>query len=112
MSCFVLKHTAIKAVCFSFCAKLPITDASLALECGKRKKVLRLSIVKTGDVLERSKKAYEVLIADDNIFVIGEIRHDPEEGCKVVSYENPEIYANQSEINTLSELGFTKIDRG
>ena len=52
-------------------------------------------LVRTNDMLIRDSKKYEVVIADDNIFVI----------CPIVYAE---IYANQSSINTLEELRFEK----
>lgn len=67
-----------------------------------------MRIVKTKEILKRDDKFYEVLISDDNLFVIGETKFSEEEGYWVTSYENPEIYANQSEINTLAELNFKK----
>lgn len=66
-------------------------------------------LVKTGDKIVRGENHYEVLIADDNIFVIGKTRYDEKEGCSVVNYDKAEIYANQSEINTLNELGFRRV---
>ena len=67
-----------------------------------------MKIVKTNEILKRDDKFYEVLISDDNLFVVGESKFSEEEGCWVTSYESPEVYANQSEINTLAELNFKK----
>ncbi len=64
-------------------------------------------LVKTNDILIRDGKHYEVVIADDNIFVICLMEYDNLEGSIVTHYDAPEIYANQSSINTLEELRFT-----
>ena len=63
-------------------------------------------LVKTGEVIGRGKKLYEVVIADDNIFVVCPLKYSKKERCTVVKYSHPEIYANQISINTLTELGF------
>ena len=68
-------------------------------------------LVKTNDVLTRDGKTYEVVIADDNIFVICLMGWDNLQGSWVTHYDVPEIYANQSSINTLEELRFEKADR-
>ena len=65
-------------------------------------------LVRTNDELIRNGKKYEVVIADDNIFVICPIVYDKKENSEVVKYDKSEIYANQSEINTLAELGFDR----
>lgn len=64
-------------------------------------------LVKTNDILVRGKQEYEVVIADDNIFVICPIVYSKTEQSKIVKYDKAEIYANQSSINTLEELKFT-----
>lgn len=64
------------------------------------------TLVKTGDWLDRNMKLYEVVIADDNIFVVCPLKHSKKEKCLIVKYSRPEIYANQEEINTLTDLGF------
>lgn len=68
-------------------------------------------LVKTNDILFRGKKRYEVVIADDNIFVICPTVYSRKEKSRIVKYTKAEIYANQSSINTLLELGFDAIDR-
>lgn len=68
-------------------------------------------LVKTKDILFRGKKKYEVVIADDNIFVICPIKYSKREMSAIVKYSKAEIYANQSSINTLCELGFDTIKR-
>jgi hypothetical protein len=66
-----------------------------------------MKIVNTNDVLLRGKQRYQVIIADDNIFVICKMNYNKKEGCDVTSYAHPEVYANQSDINTLEELHFS-----
>ena len=66
-------------------------------------------LVITNDVLIRDGKKYEVVIADDNIFVICPIVYDEKEKSNIVKYDKAEIYANQSSINTLEELRFERI---
>lgn len=68
-------------------------------------------LVKTNDILLRGRKRYEVVIADDNIFVICPIKYNKREKSQIVKYSKAEIYANQISINTLWELGFEKINR-
>lgn len=75
------------------------------------KKELSEQLVKTKDVLFRRKKKYEVVIADDNIFVACPIVYSRREMSQIVKYTKAEIYANQSSINTLWELGFDTIER-
>lgn len=65
-------------------------------------------LVKTKDIIVRNKQKYEVVIADDNIFVICPIGYDEKEKSDIVKYDKAEIYANQSSINTLEELRFEK----
>lgn len=63
-------------------------------------------LIKTGELLGRGKDLYEVVIADDNIFVVCPLEYSKKERCVILKYSHPEIYANQCEINTLSDLGF------
>ena len=65
-------------------------------------------LAKTKDIIVRNKQKYEVVIADDNIFVICPIVYDEKEKSDIVKYDKAEIYANQSSINTLEELRFEK----
>ena len=65
-------------------------------------------LVKTNDTLVRKGKKYEVVIADDNIFVVCQLKFSKKEKSVIVEYSRPEIYANQLTINTLDELGFTR----
>lgn len=64
------------------------------------------TLVKTGDWLDRNMKLYEVVIADNNIFVVCPLKYSKKEKSMIVKYSKPEIYANQIEINTLTDLGF------
>lgn len=57
-------------------------------------------MVTTGARLERSGQKYKVLIADDNIFVVGKIDGNQ------TDYEHPEIYSNNKSILSLEELHF------
>jgi hypothetical protein len=66
-------------------------------------------LVKTGDFIKRDEAEYEVIIADENLFVIGDVRYDDIEGCCTTSYERLEAYSNIDSINTLEQLGFEKI---
>lgn len=63
-------------------------------------------LVKTGELLGRGKELYEVVIADENIFVVCPLKYSKKERCVIVKYSHPEIYANQTAINTLTDLGF------
>ena len=63
-----------------------------------------MKIVETGDKVIRDRIKYQVVIADNNIFVICKYTSET-----VVDYEYPEIYTNRSEINTLDVLHFEKL---
>ena len=65
-------------------------------------------LVRTSDVLIRDSKKYEVVIADDNIFVVCPVVYDEKEKSDIVKYDKAEIYANQDCINTLKDLRFEK----
>ena len=66
------------------------------------------NVYKFGKVKLSKDTKYEVVIADDNIFVICPVVYDEQEKSDVVKYDKAEIYANQSSINTLEELRFKK----
>lgn len=66
------------------------------------------TITKTGRLLFRKGKVYEVVIADDNIFVVCPWKYSKKENSMIVKYSKPSIYSNQSSINSLSDLGFSK----
>lgn len=78
----------------------PLLQIDNAVKSGK--------LVATNDVLKRDNQEYEVVIADDNIFVVCPIMYEAEEESNVVKYDKAEIYANQLSLNTLEELGFEK----
>ena len=65
-------------------------------------------IATTGQILQNIKNGnlYEVVIADDNIFVVCPWKYDRKEKCTVVKYSKPSIYANQADINSLEDCGF------
>ena len=64
-------------------------------------------MVKKGDFLEREGRVYEVVVCDDDIFVIGEVSYDATECRRSTSYENLEAYSNNNTVNTLADLKFT-----
>ena len=65
-------------------------------------------LVCTGQILKSKKNGtiYEVVIADNNIFVLCPWKYSRKEGCMIVKYSKALIYANQKSINTLDDLGF------
>lgn len=67
-------------------------------------------LVKTGEILLRDDVHYEVIIADDNIFVIGKMRYTKRDGW-ITSFTKVEIYSNLESINTLEQLRFTKCSK-
>lgn len=70
--------------------------------------VMSEQLVRTSDVLIRDSKKHEVVIADDNIFVVCPVVYDEKEESDIVKYDKAEIYANQDCINTLKDLRFEK----
>jgi len=56
-----------------------------------------------GNQLKRGDKIYQVVSADDEIFVIGEVH-----GASV-DYDNLEAYPNDTSVNTLKELNFERV---
>ncbi len=66
-------------------------------------------MVQTGDVLVRADGdfavPYEVIIADDKLFVIGMIKANTD-GGQSGDFTAPEIYSNDPSVMTLDELGF------
>lgn len=64
-------------------------------------------VLNTNDIVQRDGQKYQVVIADDNIFVICPIIYDDKESCDVVNYEKAEIYSNLKSINTLEDLKFS-----
>ena len=67
------------------------------------------TLVKTGDILihEEGEFAtpYEVIIADERFFVVGET-----DGTHT-TFDQPMIYSNLPSINTLAELGFQRVEK-
>lgn len=67
------------------------------------------TMVKTGDVLVRPDGdfaiPYEVIIADDKLFVVGAIKAN-EDGSLHTDFSKPEIYSNDPSVMTLDDLGF------
>lgn len=70
-----------------------------------------MKIVNTNDVLLRGKQRYQVIIADDNIFVICKEKYLKREQCVRTYYNSPEVYSNDSSINTLEELHFSIMNK-
>lgn len=64
----------------------------------------RMMIVTKGDKLKRDKKHYVVIVADEDIFVLAEYNNT----TKITNFENLEAYSNDSTINTLYDLRFSK----
>ena len=75
----------------------------------KTNNILETPLVKTGDIVKRKGKSYEVIIADENIFVICRLKWSNREHSYITKHNRLEVYANQRDINTLEELGFEKI---
>ena len=72
-------------------------------------------LVFRGDVIARKNKdgsatLYEVICADNNVFVLGNLCYDTKEGSTYVNYEHCSVYSNDKTINTLESLGFTLLN--
>lgn len=65
-------------------------------------------LVKKGDVLVRNGICYEVVICDEQIFVVGEMRYLKKENCISTNFERLQAYSNDESINTLTQLNFAK----
>lgn len=65
-------------------------------------------LVKKGEILLRDGIPYEVIVCDDQYFVIGEMRYLKSEGCIRTSFTSLEAYSNDETVNTLADLKFTK----
>ena len=65
-------------------------------------------LVKKGDVLVRDGISYEVVICDEELFVVGEMRYLKKEGCIRTNFEHLQAYSNDETINTLAQLKFVK----
>ena len=57
-------------------------------------------MVETGYILKKVNELYEVIIADDHVFVTGKMDNG------IVNYTNSDIYSNDKTILSLKELGF------
>ena len=66
-------------------------------------------LVKTGDILIKGEGdvaiPYEVIIADDKYFVVGNT------DGSWTDFTDPKIYSNVASINDLTTLGFIKAER-
>lgn len=49
---------------------------------------------------------FEVVCADENVFVIGPVSYDENTQLCTTSYDHLEAYSNDKTINTLESLGF------
>ena len=65
-------------------------------------------LVKKGEIIVRNGIPYEVIVCDEQYFVIGEICYIKKEGCMRTSFERVEVYSNDETVNTLAELKFAK----
>ena len=65
-------------------------------------------VVKKGEIIVRDGIPYEVIVCDEQIFVIGPMHYDAEEGCITTDFEKLEAYSNDETVNTLAELNFAK----
>ena len=63
-----------------------------------------LVLVETGDFIIRDNIQYQVVIADENIFVICECSYNKKEKSFVTNYEISEIYSNLFDLNSLKDL--------
>ena len=57
-----------------------------------------------------SIQPFEVVCADENVFVIAPIACDKENNAYTTDYEHLEAYSNDKGINTLEDLGFILCD--
>lgn len=65
-------------------------------------------LVKKGDVLVRDGICYEVVICDEELFVVGEMRYIKKENCIRTNFEHLQAYSNDETVNTLTQLKFAK----
>lgn len=65
-------------------------------------------LVKKGEVLVRGGIPYEVVVCDEQFFVVGEMRYIKKEGVIRTNFEHLQAYSNDETVNTLAELNFTK----
>ena len=86
-----------------------LKDLGTKIRFSKKRSDNDKKIVQTGEILIRKKRKYEVVIADDNIFVVCPIKYNKKEKSEIVKYTKAEIYANQNSINTLKDLKFEQL---
>lgn len=65
-------------------------------------------LVKKGEVLVRKGIPYEVIVCDEQYFVVGEMCYIKKEGCIRTDFERLECYSNDETVNTLAQLNFAK----
>lgn len=65
-------------------------------------------LVKKGEVIVRDGIPYEVIVCDDQYFVVGEMRYLKDEGCIRTDFEKLEAYSNDETVNALEQLNFSK----
>jgi hypothetical protein len=65
-------------------------------------------LVKKGDILVRDGICYEVIVCDEQYFVVGEMRYLKKEGCIRTNFEHTQVYSNDESVNTLAQLHFAK----
>lgn len=73
-------------------------------------------LVKKGETLIRpngddTATPYEVLLADDELFCVGEICYDEEAEEYYPSFVCTEVYTNDEHISDLKELGFVRANK-
>lgn len=64
-------------------------------------------LVYTGDILKRGGARYDVVIADENIFVVCRRKNYNGRETGVTSYRMPEIYSNDPRLGSLAAYQFT-----
>lgn len=65
-------------------------------------------LVTKGEVIVRNGIPYEVVICDEELFVVGEMRYIKKDGCIRTNYEHLEAYSNDETVNSLTQLNFVK----
>lgn len=65
-------------------------------------------LVKKGDILVRDGLCYEVVLCDEQLFVVGEMRYIKKENTIRTNFEHLQAYSNDETVNTLAQLNFTK----
>jgi hypothetical protein len=65
-------------------------------------------LVKKGDIIVRDGIPYEVIVCDEEFFVVGPMQYIAQERCMRTDFERLEAYSNDETVNTLAELNFAK----